>query len=747
MKFAKQVFQVTSITLLLVTGFSTANAKPEADLRYERIISKSDVESGALLIETNEAGKYLTAPLVAADVKMDVSGPIIRSSVTQRFENPTDKWVEGVYAFPLPENSAVDKLKIIIGDRFIEGKIKERGEARRIYETAKAEGKKAGLVEQERPNLFTTSVANIGPGETVAIQIEYQDTAHMEDGDFSIRFPLVAAPRYNPVAKPVLVADIGASGFATGDPVPDRDRVSPPVMHPDAESADLRLPVVMTVNLSAGFPIDHVASDTHALKIERPNDKSAIVHFAKSEVPADRDFVLEWSPKAGNAPYAGLFTTKGQNGKDYIYAFITPPKGTISSAPRSKRETVFVIDNSGSMSGASMEQAKRALIMALARLDSEDTFNIVRFDDTLELVFEDAVPASTENIAYASRFVSQLEAEGGTEMEPALKAALQDPRPGDNSRLRQVVFITDGAIGNEAELFETITTRLGRSRLFTVGIGSAPNAYFMTRASRLGRGTFTYIDDPNEVAEETEKLFAALEQPILTDLKVSFPTGSSAAAYPDPLPDLYQGEPVSIVAELGTMTGHVTIEGLLEGAPWSQSLPLAAAAKAEGVSQVWGRAKIRDLEESRYEGASSSTVDAGVLKTALDFGLVSRLTSLVAVDITPSRPSDEPIDTRKIATMLPAGWDFGAVFGEAAENHASGLDDLPSDLLHKIKGETTAERSAREAETARRLADARARGLDLPATAEAWQLWALIGLLMIGGSFALIMNREKFLNE
>ncbi len=709
---------------------AAVEAKREA-MRADGFVTKNEIGAGALLIASTEPGLYVEAPLVAANVDMDIAGPIIRTKLTQRFTNPTDKWVEGVYAFPLPEDAAVDTLKIIIGDRFIEGEIKERAEARRIYEQAVRDGLRAGLVEQERPNLFTTSVANIGPGETVAIQIEYQDKARIEDGKYSTRFPMVVAPRYNPEPQIALTAD--RNGFVSvSDPVPDRDRISPPVLHPSHEPAGvegLRLPVSFDIAIDAGMPVNAVKSRTHDLV--QFTDRSGAVHASlrNDEVAADRDFVLEWTPDTGAQPVASIFSQQ-RDGDTYYLATITPP--SLSAAPiRRDRETVFVIDNSGSMSGPSMDQAKEGLLIALDRLVESDEFNIIRFDDTMDLLFQTAVPATPQNIARAKRFVRNLEANGGTEMLPALRAALVDADPRDTDELRQVVFITDGAIGNETQLFDAIANNLGRSRLFTVGIGSAPNSYFMTRAARLGRGTFTYIDDVNEVADQSAKLFAALENPVMTDIRVTLPDGA-AIAYPSPVPDLYAGEPVQVAIQTPNSDGDLTISGSLNGQSWTQTLSLESAHDASGVAQLWGRAQIAAIEESRYAGASMAAVDAGVLRTALDFNLVSRLTSLVAVDVTPARPAGEPLTTRQVATMLPAGWDFAAVFGDKAEARARRFDRLPENVMQAINARATRDQPTDEAKES----------LDLPATAANWKLLLAFGLFLTSFG-AVILGRGR----
>lgn len=715
----------------LVGALLAATCLSPSAFAQDGTVSKTEVSSGSLLLQSSTPGRYVEAPLVAADVKMNIAGPVIRTTLTQRFTNPTDKWVEGVYAFPLPEDAAVDTLKIVIGDRFIEGDIKERKEARIIYEEAAANGQRAGLVEEERPNLFTTSLANIGPGETVAIQIEYQDKARLDNGVWSTRFPLVIAPRYSPPVSFGLTASRDGPVISAADSVPDRDRITPPVLHPAHEPSGvegLRLPVNFNITLESGVPLADISSQSHGLKINRVDADTASITLKDGDVPADRDFVLSWKPEPANAPTASLFR-ETRNGEDYLLAVVNPPAIRVE-AQRRDRETIFVIDNSGSMSGESMDQAKQGLLLALDRLAPTDEFNIIRFDDTMDLLFTAAVPANAQNIARARRFVSNLEANGGTEMLPALKAALVDNDKANTDEVRQIVFITDGAIGNEDELFGAISNSLGRSRLFTVGIGSAPNAYFMTRAARQGRGTFTYMDDVTKVAEQSAKLFAALENPVMTDLTVKLPAGA-ADAYPSPLPDLYSGEPVTLVLRAKDLKGDLTLSGKLNGSSWSQTFSLAEAAPSKGVAQLWGRAKIAGFEESRYAGMSMEDVDKGVLKTALDFHLVSRLTSLVAVDKTPARPAGERLDSRQIASMLPKGWDFAGVFGADAEARALRFDRLPDNVMQKINARATQDKPAQEQDLA------------LPGTASAWELMLAFGLsLMLFGAALLRRGRS-----
>ncbi|MBX3505037.1 MAG: marine proteobacterial sortase target protein [Parvibaculum sp.] len=646
---------VCLVLLFVASAFRHAQAETAGLVRL------NDMESGALLLNSTEPGKYVPAPLLATDVKIDVTGPIARTRVTQHFVNPGDGWVEGKYVFPLPENSAVDTLKMVIGERVIEGKVKKKEEARRAYEEARDAGQRASLVEQQRPNVFTNSVANIGPRETIVVQIEYQQTVRRDGEKFSLRFPMVVAPRYVPQTADPQLVDFRPGEGGWGDVEP-QDRADgfeqPPVLHPDEGKIN---PVTLAVALDAGFALGEVTSAYHKVAVTRDGERKASLKLADDVVPADKDFELVWKPAAVRAPAAALFRERVGN-EDYILVMLTPPSGEMQPDAR-PREAIFVIDNSGSMSGPSMVQAKESLLFALDRLKPGDTFNVIRFDDTMDVLFPAAVPAHGENLDVARKFVKGLEANGGTEMLPALKAALRDRNPRDSARVRQVVFLTDGAISNERELFSEITANLGRSRLFTVGIGSAPNSYFMTRASEAGRGTYTHIGSETEVAERMNELFEKLENPVMTNITAVWPDGRRTENWPNPVPDLYKGEPIVLSARMAEARGTLTLKGDVAGKPWEVRMPVDAGETRPGIGKLWARRKIEQLEADAQIAGNWEANDGEILRVALEHHLVSRRTSLVAIDVTPARPEGATLTQRDMPVNLPEGWDYEKVFG------------------------------------------------------------------------------------
>lgn len=721
------------ILAIALASFGFLNVALAAETAAENVVPASvqmvrpnDMNTGALLLPSRRPGQYVEAPRLETNVDINVSGPVARVSVTQRFENPTDGWVEGIYVFPLPEESAVDTLKMRIGDRLIEGVIKVREEAREIYEQAKREGKKAALLEQQRDNLFTNNVANIGPGETIIVNIEYQQTVRQDSGTFSLRYPMVVAPRYSPepIVQTVDFSNNGGSGFGVVDPVPDRETIEAPVLDP-RENAKIN-PVTLTVKLAAGFPIGEVDSPFHEMISKEEDASTRILTLANDSIPADRDFELNWRAK-GEAPNAALFH-ETVNGKDYILAFITPPEIELDKLPKKDREVIFVIDNSGSMAGESMVQAKLALEDALSRLKPSDKFNIVRFDDTHETVFRDAVPADRENIAVALRFVRALEAEGGTEMLPALQTALIDRNTGDTDRIRQVVFITDGAIGNEQQLFSAIGEGRGRSRVFTVGIGSAPNSFFMNRAAEIGRGTFTHIGSTDQVKSRMGSFFAKLENPVMTGLSVQGNGANLSEVSPDPLPDLYKGEPIVLAAQVEGANGILELTGDYAGQPWQVNMDLAQATEGSGIGKLWARRKIASLEAGRSYGNDFAQIDREVEAVAIDHHLVSSRTSLVAVDVAVTRPSGEEVSSTKLPLNLPAGWDADKWF----EKDASPMPAPQKAMMQKTRAMLAPMvASAPTSKAAASIAEANRRAVSLPETATLAERNIVLGLLLM----------------
>ena len=573
-------------------------------------------QSGTLYLSSGQPGVYVAAPTVETTVNLRVRGLILRGEVTQRFRNPESTCAEAIYAFPLPENAAVDTLRMTVGERVIEGEIKERREAEHVYQEAKSEGKKASLLNQDRPNLFTISIATIAAGEEVTVAIAYQQDVEYRDGAFRLRFPMAIGPRYMPSTNV--------------EPALSRFRFQPagePALH-------------LTVDLDSGFSLRRVESTYYKINTTVVSGSRYTVSL-QDGVPADRDFELVWQPDLGSEPKSALFTEK-----EYALVMVMPPAG--SRGNRLPKESIFIIDTSGSMGGPSIDEAKSALLMAIDHLDAQDRFNIIEFNSVTRPLWNATRPATSGNVVDAKRFVSALVANGGTEMLPALEAALGDASP-DDAAVRQVIFMTDGQVGNEAELFSFIRSHLGRSRLFTVGIGSAPNSHFMRDAARFGRGTFTYIGTSNEVQEKMTALFEKLESPVLTNVELRF-DDPAVEMWPQRIPDLYAGEPVVVAVKFSKPAGRVIASGKRAGEEWNDVHNMQVTAEESGIGRLWARRKIEALADSEGD------VRRQIIDLALAHHLVSQYTSLVAVDHTPSGVPQQTCEARPVPATLPAGW-------------------------------------------------------------------------------------------
>ena len=365
----------------------------------------------------------------------------------------------------------------------------------------------------------------------------------------------------------------------------------------------------------------------------------------------DRDLLIAWRPSVGSSPaVAALTETRGDT--TYALLMILPPDNAQTQRGQ-PREQIFVIDTSGSMGGASLPQAQAALADALGRLTSADRFNVFQFNSVTSSLYRAPVPFTANSYGQALDYVKGLYATGGTEIEGAIRAALAQPvTPG---YVRQVIFLTDGAVGAETALFDTIRKNLGDARLFTIGIGSAPNSYFMRKAAQFGRGTYTHIGSTDEVAPKMQALFAKLERVALADVLVDWPV--AVELYPNQVPDLYAGEPLVLAASYPTRPDDpilATAFGNAGGVPWRQTVG-GVPTQLHGIAALWARRKIEALVDSRVDGTDEALIRKLIVATALEHHLVSPYTSLVAVDKTPARSVQDALERTQIANATPAG--------------------------------------------------------------------------------------------
>ena len=582
-------------------------------------------------------------PALHTDIRLEILGPSARVWVEQRFQNPGQQWLQADYRFPLPDKAAVDALTVDLGDRMILGEIREKQTARRDFRRATANGQVAALLEQQKGNVFETRISNIAPASTITVQIGFSVPVEFDQGEYQLSLPTTFMPRV-----PQTVAESGPAGSL---PISSGIRYRPTPPRPDSHS--LSLEALITTDL----PLAYLESPSHQVSVHELMQGyllSLEPHQSDAEAyRADRDFRMVWAVEAPSQPVASLFLAPSDGGaREHGLLRLTPPDpGALADLPR---DVSYILDRSGSMQGDPFTQARSALEAALRLLEPDDRFNIISFSDEHHSVFAGPQPASAVHIGQALDYLRGLDSNGGTLMLPALQQALAVKPDSDKPRLRQIIFLTDGAVSDAGALYRFIEAELGSARLFTIGIGSAPNAYFMRRAARAGRGLYTRISQTDAIEEAMLGIWERIGQPLLTDLRLELPGATDVKLHPRQLPDLYAGQP--LVANLA-MTGlpqEIRLSGQLNGQPWQETVPVDVIQSDGDVLKLWARSEIAALEDSLLTASEQDPVIGLITDTALAYGLVTPYTSLVAVEKRISRGQDRNLQQHSIANLAPA---------------------------------------------------------------------------------------------
>ena len=593
--------------------------------------------SGAMLAGFPSPGKpdltrFIPLPLKHTAVDAAINGYIGTVNVKQAYENPYDTKIEAVYVFPLPEKAAVSEFLMVIGDRTIRGILREKEEAVAIYNEARRQGYRASLLVQRRPNIFEQKVANIEPGKAIDIDITYFHTLAYKDGWYSFVFPTVVGPRYNPPGYPDPVDAVprgqGSSGAGT----------AVEYLRPEERSGH---DISINLRLDAGVEIEEVKA-SHGVDVSRDGERSAVVKLKNQSTLPNRDFVLDFRV-AGERLKSNLLTHRdAETGEGYFTLMVIPPKDS-TLVPRQAMEMVFVLDCSGSMQGRPLRQAKDAVMVALDRLDSDDTFQIIRFSDTASQFGTEPVRATEGNLTAARNYVSALRANGGTEMINGVKSALDFPH--DPSRFRFVTFMTDGYIGNERDILAAVHSRIGASRIFSFGVGNSVNRYLMERMADAGRGVVAYLGLNDSARDVMDGFFARVSRPALTDIEVDWGGMAVTEVYPRTLPDLFVGRPLVVTGKFAGDRKAVRVLGSSGGERrtlmTAQDVDTSAGSS---LAKVWARLRIADLANRQtWAGDPHGELGDAIRNTALRYQLVSNYTSFVAVDSSQKTAGDHGV--------------------------------------------------------------------------------------------------------
>ncbi|MCB1022187.1 MAG: VWA domain-containing protein, partial [Acidobacteria bacterium] len=513
--------------------------------------------AGALMAIAPDGESEIFCPLEHTDVRAEISGFLARVRVTQRFKNTSAESIEAVYTFPLPADSAVDDMTIHIGERTVKGKIKERDEARRIYEDARSRGRLAALLDQERPNIFTQAVANIPPGETVEVAIAYIETLRYEEGAYDFTFPMVVGPRYIPGAA---TGKQGGGWAPDTDQVPDASRITPPVTPPGTRAGH---DISLEVALDAGVPIKSLDSGSHDVSVERQGDSRAHVALkAKSALP-NKDFRLRYGVAGESLDDAVLTHYRSEAGG--FFTMILQPPSRVTVEDVTPKELVFVLDTSGSMSGFPLDKAKETMKLALDGLYPRDRFNLITFAGDTKVLFPAPVPATPQNLAHAQSFLAGRQGGGGTEMMKAIRTALAPSESSEHVRI--VCFMTDGYVGNDMAILDEVK-RYSNARVFSFGVGSSPNRFLLDKMAEVGRGEVEYVALDSDGSAAARRFHERVRNPLLTDIALDFGGLAVEDVYPKRIPDLFSAKPVIVKGRFTEPgKGVVRLTGKMSGKP------------------------------------------------------------------------------------------------------------------------------------------------------------------------------------
>jgi Ca-activated chloride channel homolog len=592
-------------------------------------------------------------PLKSTRVDVRIAGVIADVTVTQRYRNEGKRPIEAKYVFPSATTAAVHAMSVRIGERLITANIQEKQRARIAYEAAKKEGKTSALLEQERPNVFQMNVANILPGDDIAVELRYTELIAPTEGRYNFVFPTVVGPRYhagNTTAKFPSIPYLPMGG------APDK-----------LVGTESNTQLEMNVQFASPLPVSEIESTSHDLEVT--NEGSANAHVTLDSVnqkstltnpsttkggPANnRDFILTYR-LAGDQTATGLTLHQGTH-ENFFLALVEPPKA-IATEQINPREYVFVVDISGSMHGYPLETSKALLRNLIGHLRPSDTFNVMLFSGSAEMLNATPVPATRANIERAIQTIERQRGGGSTEIVPALKRIAALPKNADVSR--SVIVVTDGYVMVEQEVFALVRKNLGHSNVFAFGIGSSVNRHLIEGIARAGQGEAFIVTRPEHAAGQAERLRKMIEAPVLTQLRARFEGLDVYDVEPKSLssglPDVLGGRPVVIQGKWrGDPRGQLVLEGQSASGAYQAVVPVTTPDReAVALKHLWARSRIGQLsDQEALEGANSQR--EGILSLGLKYSLLTPYTSFLAVDQVVR--TAEPATTVNQPLPLPQG--------------------------------------------------------------------------------------------
>ena len=584
-------------------------------------------------------------PLKATDVEVRVAGIIAEVKVTQRYKNEGTRPIEARYVFPASTRAAVYGMRMRLGNRLVEAQIREKQQARAEYDAAKRQGKSASLLEQQRPNVFQMNVANIMPGDDIAVELNYTETLVPTEGKYQFVFPTVVGPRYN-------------GSPASGSGVKEQWVAQPTLHAGEAPKSAFGLKLV----IDSPIPVKEVTSSSHPIRVSGKDSRRVEVSLDPSKAHGNRDFILDYR-LAGKEIESGVMLYRGKD-ENFFLALVEPPV-RVTGSEIVPREYIFILDISGSMHGYPLETAKALLRRLVGGLKPTDSFNVMLFSGDNSILAPRSMPANAENIEQAIAVINRQQGGGSTELLPAMRHALALPR--DDSRARSFVVITDGYVTVEKQAFELVRNNLSNANVFSFGIGSSVNRHLMEGLARAGRGEAFIVTNSADAEAEGERFRRYIESPVWTHLKLKIEGLDAYDIQPAGVPDLFASRPVVLMGKWrGEPKGGLTIEGHAGNGLIGRTVAIDAgkvSTESSALRYLWARSRIADLADTtRLDGGANDDTVRTVTGLGLKYNLLTDYTSFIAVDkVVRNQEGGETVDQPQ---PMPQGVSDLAVGGE-----------------------------------------------------------------------------------
>jgi Ca-activated chloride channel family protein len=626
---------VLALVFVLVTGLAQAENLPPAGKTLSPYFFVNDPKSGVEAF-----------PLKSTNVMVSVSGVIADVTVTQVYENRGSVPINGRYVFPGSTRAAIHGMQMRIGDRRVVAKIREREQASKEFAEAKAAGKSASLLEQDRPNVFTMAVANVMPGDVVEVELEYSEILTPEEGIYQFVYPAVVGPRYSNTPEATAPAD--------------SKWVKSPYLH-QGEPSPATLSIA--VSLSTGVPLADLRSPSHPAKIAWEGPTLASVVLDKDA--GNRDFILDYR-LSGTEIQSGLLVFESAEENFFLLTVQPPVRVTARDIP--PREYIFVLDVSGSMHGFPLNTAKEVIKNLIGNLKLSDTFNVILFSGGSRVLSPESLAATSQNVTRAIAVIDRQTGGGGTELEAALRTAIHLPRSGFVSR--SIVVVTDGFIAEERGAFTLIDENLGNTNFFAFGIGSGVNRYLVEGIARAGQGEPFVVTRPDEAGQAGDRFRRYIESPVLTSIHVNYRGFDAYDVEPKTQPDLFAERPIVLFGKFhGEKQGKIEVTGRTANGPFTRTFDVSESItrpEHAALPQLWARTRIARLSDFNFLREDPESIRE-VTTLGLTYSLLTRHTSFIAVLEQVRNTTGQAADVNQPLPLPDGVSDMAVGYGSGAE--------------------------------------------------------------------------------